>query len=134
MAAEFHLTRNQLITNVLRKLKAVSPGEQPSYNLTQSGVWALNSILREEDNEQTGEKRSLWALKEAHLFMQVGGYVYGVNEGLASDILDLQTVKFRDTSGDESAVTILSPSQYERLTPKNQTGDVTRAMLKEDKD
>ena len=127
--ADAVMKRNKLVESALRAVRAIEPGEQADHNIMAEGVKLLNEILREEDQDQTGIKKSLWALSENHLFLVVGDYVYSTTEGLAASIQDLQTVFYRDITGFDKAVDIISSRQYDALTQKNDTGDVQKLFL-----
>lgn len=122
--------RNDIIRRALRDCKVIKPGEAVDGNLMREGVDSLNAILREEDQDQTGQKRFLTALKTGHLILEVGRTIYTAAEGLADDIQELHSVIYRDSLGGETPLDFISPKQYEALTPKTDTGDPRCVWLK----
>jgi hypothetical protein len=93
------------------------------------------NLIREEDAPGTKESKNLRALAERRLFLNANGFVYDVlTDNLAADILDLQTVMYRDTSGDEWELTRLIANGYEEITDKDESGDPERCYLKQDRD
>jgi len=127
--ANFTIKRNTIVEQALRAVRAVKPGVQPDFNQMRDGVLALNEILREEDQDQTGQKRSLWALSDAHIFLAVGQYRYTTTEGLGSNVQDIVSLSFRDLGGADNPMDYISTLQYEALSPKNEVGDPTKLYL-----
>ena len=127
------MKRNRIVELALRAVKAVKPGEALTQAHMRDGVLLLNEILREEDQSQTGKKRSLWALSENHIFLVDDRFIYGASQGLPSDVQDPQDFIFRDTSGDDHPISIVSQSQYEALTPKDERGDPECVLFVQDR-
>lgn len=123
-----NLTRTQLIMASYRKIGALRGSVISTEQLTR-GIEALNLIIREEDLKGTGLEKNLWALKTATVQLQAGGYVYTPDDGLASDIREIETAYYRDTSGDDVSVYIITKEQYEALDDKDETGDVEKIYL-----
>jgi len=123
------IQRNKIVEQALHTVRAVKPGVQPDFNMMRDGIIALNEILREEDQDQTGQKRSLWALSDANIFLAVGQYRYTSTEGLGSNVQDIVALHFRDTGGADNPMDYITTAQYEALTPKNETGDPTKLYL-----
>lgn len=123
--------RNDIIRRAFRDVRAIKPGEPVDGNLMREGVDSLNAILREEDQNQTGQKRFIQALKWGHLILQAGRSIYTAAEGLASDIHELQQVFYRDQFGDEKEIDYITPKQYGLLNPKVETGDPSCVYLEE---
>src|SRR4030042_4332410 len=100
--ADFNLKRNEILTRAYKRVGILRPGTPiMSAGQLQDGIKVLNMILREVDAKGTKESRHLWALSERHVFLKANGIVYGEADGLATNILDLQTMFYRDTRGDE---------------------------------
>jgi hypothetical protein len=134
--SNFNLRRNQLIEMAYKKLGVLQQSRH-GMNAAQldAGIKAINLIIREEDARGTKESKNLWALMERSLFIKANGFVYDVTDDfLASDILDLQTVMYRDSSGDEYPIELVTANGYEAITDKNEPGDPEKAYLKTDKD
>lgn len=131
--ANHTVKRNKIVEQALRAVRAVKAGQQPDNNLMRDGVTLLNSILREEDNTQTGLKRSLWALSENHIFLNDGVYIYSSSNGLATNIQDIQSAVWRDRNGEDNPINYISPNQYEAIKVKNEVGDPTTVALVTDR-
>jgi hypothetical protein len=125
--SDSNLTRDELITLAYRKLEIAATD-----TLITRGAQALNLILREEDAKGTGQSKNLWALSESALILTATGTVYGTSQGLESNILELSSAVFRNTSGEDVPVEIIGHNQYEAIGDKNETGDPTRIYLKRD--
>lgn len=127
--ADSLIKRNRIIEQALRACRALKQGEQADANKMRDGITTLNEILREEDQDQTGQKRSLWAMSEDQIFLTSGVFVYTNANGLPSNIQDLQYALFRDITGEDTPLDIVSPNQYEALTPKDEVGDPEKVLL-----
>lgn len=123
--ADYTLDRNSLITLAYRKI-----GITANSTLITNGIDVLNSILREEDLKGTGPAKNLWAVTESTLKLSADGFVYSTTEGLESAILDLVTVFYRNTSGDDTQVEIIDSQQYAGIADKDSKGDVQKVFLK----
>jgi hypothetical protein len=131
--ADAVIKRNRVVELALRACRAAKNGQTLDNNMMRDGVATLNELLRQEDQEQTGQSISLWAMAENHLFLAPGIYSYGVSEGLAADIRDIQTVTYRDHTGADTPLKLISKPHYESLSPKNETGDPLYVYLTEDR-
>jgi len=111
----------------LRRVGAVKLGEAASLSLMRGGINDLNDILREEDNDLTGEKAALWALSSRHIFLEADHRIYTADDdlpdGIPENLMELMHAFLRDTTGADTPIGIYSPREWERLTPKNETGD-----------
>ena len=137
MATPAHiLTRNEVIEQAYRKIHTLRPGGSLSLDQIEQAVTSLNLIIREEDLHGTDQQKNLWALQEAHLILTANQIAYnaGVTYGLAKDVLDLVSVFYRDSSGDESEIKIITVEQYEAITEKDDTGDLEKVYLKRNTD
>ena len=123
--SDFNLSRNDLIDMAYRKI-----GISSTTTLTSRAADALNLIIREEDLKGTGQAKNLWALSESTLKLSADGFVYSTTEGLDSAILDLITVFYRNTSGDDVPVFIYDHDEYERIADKNESGEPKAIYLK----
>lgn len=128
-------TRNQVIESALRKLGAFRRNATIQAWQLEQGIEALNLIVREEDARGTQQHKNLWALDEKTLKLQADGFVYDVaNDGLSAGIVDLVSVFYRDSSGNDNPVDIITTEQYDALSDKNTPGDPEKVYLKRDKD
>lgn len=123
------IKRNRVVELALRAVRAVKPGQAASNNDIRDGVALLNEILREDDQEQTGIKKSLWAMSENHILLAANRTIHSTTEGLASDLQDPDAIYYRDTNGEDTLMKLVSEAQYEALTPKDETGDPECALL-----
>src|SRR3990167_351027 len=133
--SDFNLKRNEILDRAYKRVGILRPGTQRmSYPQLEDGIKILNLILREVDAKGTKESRHLWALSERHVMLKADGIIYGEDDGLATNILDLQTIFYRDTSGDETPVELVTSNGYESIADKDETGTPEKAYLKMDKD
>ena|SRR3990167_1408790 len=133
--ADFTLKRNEVLELAYQDIGILGPGRALSIPQLQDGIKRLNLIIREEDARGMRQNKNLWALDEKTIKLQVGGYVYDVeNDGLASGVVELVTAFYRDTTGDDIELKIIQAEQYEAITDKDDTGDPQKIYLKRNKD
>ena len=123
--ADFNLKRNQIIDSALRKIRAVQSGNEPTLAQIDEAVRALNSIVREEDLHGTGLQTNLWAADTGYLILTAYEHIYttSTSDGLASNILELHSANYRDATGDDVPLGIITKQQYDELIDKDDTGD-----------
>ena len=131
--SNFISTRSDIIAAALRKVKSWPEDNNPPIEKIKSTIKALNRILRQEDLKGVQQNKHLWALSHSAVFLAVGGYVYGEDDGLPTSILDLHEASFRNTDGDDTELDIITPEGYARLSSKDETGDPTSIFLKRDR-
>lgn len=120
-----------MIDMALREIRGIAPDAEMSLSQLDRGARALNAILREDDAHGTGQNKNLWALDEAVLFLQVGGYIYNVvDDGLRGDILDIVSASFRNKEGEDTLIRIVPTEAYDSVKIKDDTGDVKLIYLK----
>ena len=117
------IKRNRVVELAIRACRGAKNGQPIDNNQMRDGVTLLNELLRAEDQNQTGNYKSLWALKENHLFLADGIFSYSSTEGLATDIQDIESVHYRDSTGEDIPLQVISKGQYEGLSKKNEEGD-----------
>ena len=127
--ADCNITRNGVIDAALRKVRAVNPSDQPTLEQTYQTAKALNQILREEDLAGTGQSANLWALSRAALYLVVGSQIYGTDQGLKNNILDILSMHFRNTSGEDVFVELITAAKFADIVDKDETGDPKVAYL-----
>lgn len=132
--ADFNQKRNELIVDAYRCIGVTRAGATISAAMLDQGIKALNMIMREEDAKGMGEARNFWAFFERHLKIQENGFVYSTTDGLANDIQELFSVFYRDESGDDIQLDLITAKEYEAIADKNAGGDPEKAYLKRDKD
>lgn len=131
--ANFAYSRNGIIESALRKIGGLKRGESPTFAQVDDAANELVSLVREEDLEGSGVAKFLWALSETHLVLSAGGYIYSSSEGLPTDIAELVHANFRDTSGGDWPLDIITQEEYEALADKKETGDVDKVYLKKNR-
>lgn len=128
--ADFTMTRNEIISSALRKVRGWPEDGNPPVHKLRDAVRALNNIVRTEDLKQTELSKSLWALDTVALPLVAGRYIFSEDEDLPA-IREIESVTVRGTDGDDSApVEIISADAYAALSPKNETGDPKKVYLK----
>lgn len=133
--SNFNLKRNEILVRAYKRVGILRPGTQiMTAGQLADGIKVLNLILREVDAKGTQNSKHLWALSERHIFMKAGGIIYGQDDGLATNLQDLQTAFYRDGSGSETALELLTSNGYESITDKDETGAPQKAYLKQDRD
>jgi len=133
--SDFNLKRNEILAQAYKRVGVLRPGTRIlSAAQLQDGVQVLNLILREIDAKGTKNSKHLWALAERHIFLKAEGIVYAEADGLASNILDLQSIFYNDGNGAETQIELLTANGFESISDKTDTGTPTKAYLKYDKD
>lgn len=125
--------RNKLVEQALRAVRAIKPGVSPDQNIMQDAIHTLNEILREEDQDFTGAKTALHGIATNVVLLEAGRILYGTAEGLASDVKDILDIQYRDTSGGDVPLKMVSEVQFAQLSPQNETGEPEKACLFEDR-
>ncbi|MFQ5640834.1 MAG: hypothetical protein ACE5IR_22880 [bacterium] len=128
--SDFNLNRDDIISAAFRKLRVIGYGVGLSGNQVAQGSQALNLIIREEDLAGTGTSRDVWAESTGTIILKSGGYIYSTSDGLKSDITEITRAVFRNTSGGDTPIDVISGEQYEEIEDKNETGDVCKIYLK----
>lgn len=127
------LRRDELITSALRKITKFSENEALSALQLDAAVRALNLIIRAEDLKGTDQAKNLWALSEAAVFVRVGGYIYGVDQGLKPNIRDMVSVVYRDRAGGDSPLEMTDARTWGRMTDHKDQGDPEKVYFKRDR-
>ncbi len=127
--SDFNLKRNEVIEAAYRKIGQLRLGQTLPVNKLTQGVIALNLIVREEDARGTGQAKNLWKMATASLILQADGFVYDTSDGFMDDILELESVVYRNISGDDVPIEIISLQEYEEISDKNENGDVQKVFF-----
>ena len=122
---DFNLTRNELIEASYRKFNGIAEDESLSGYQLNKGIQTLNTIIREVD----GASKHLWAISMATITLAANTHIYTTSNGLASGILELVTVSYRNSSAEDSPCEILTVEGYELIANKNDTGDTIKVYL-----
>lgn len=126
--------RSQLVRQALRTCRAVKAGVSPDQNMMQEAIHLLNEIVREEDQDFTGNRTALHGIAKNYVLLTAGVYIYSSSVGgLATDVKDIIDVQYRDSSGADHHVDYVSEKQFAQLSPQNEVGDVEKVCLVEDR-
>lgn len=131
--ADFNLKRNQIIVEALGDVRAFSVDSEPTLAQIDDAVRKLNAIIREEDLHGTGLNLNLWAMDTGYLILTATQHTYGTSssDGLSSSILELRSAIYRDSSGDDIPLGIITKQQYDEIKDKDGTGDPTKFYLQQ---
>jgi len=123
-------TRNELVETAFKMARIVDKEGSLTNSQLVEGCKLLNAIIREFDVNTT--YKHLWAIKKTSLTLQANTFVYTYTNGLASDILDLVNVIYRDTSAYDTPCDIIDNNTYQNIEDKLETGGVKRVYLTKD--
>lgn len=125
---DFNLTRDGIVKTAYRKVGNLDPNTE---RMTL-GVELLNLIIREVDPENG----NLWSVTKnpSTITLVANTFLYTTSNGLASNILGLESVVYRDPSGYDRDLVIGTPKSYEMKYDKFETGDPAFVYLTEDID
>lgn len=125
---DYTLTRDEVVKAAYRKIDHDAPNE----GRIKFGVIALNLIMREMDPDVN----ILWAITPtpATITLIANTFIYTSSNGLATNILRLETMVYRDPSGSDVPLAISTNETYQAVTDKFQLGDPQLIYLTEDLD
>jgi hypothetical protein len=118
-----------LIILAYRKVKNYDP--TPSQ--IEAAKLNLNLIMREKDPEAG----SLWAITAdpSTITLVANQFIYTVaNDSLQNNIILLESMVYRDSSGQDTPMEIQTPRGYEQIGNKFEIGSPRKAYLTEDRD
>lgn len=126
------LTRNGLVESAYRAIGVLPPGVTLTGELLNEGIEALNLIIRELD--ATG--KWLWGVSATptSITLVANTFVYTSSNGLPTNLLELTSATYRDSSAQDMPLTILTSEGYDRLSNKTDTGDPQYVWLSEHRD
>jgi len=127
---DFNLKRNEVIDAALRKVRAIKPSDLPTLEQTYQTAKVLNQIMREEDLAGVGRSVNLWALSEAALILVASNQIYGTSQGLRSNILDIVSVQYRFTDGEDTPVDLITAEMFVDIVDKDENGDPETVYFK----
>ena len=116
-------TRNQLISDALRKVRAFPPDGRISLDLHERAMRALNRVVRHEDLRGVGDAINQWSISSAPLLLVADSQIYSDAENLKTNIVDLLSVVYRNSEGVDTPMAIVSRGQYDALQEKDIKGD-----------
>ena len=125
---DFIGTRNSIIKTALRKIGAVSQGNEPTPEQMNEGAEALNVLITsfqtrsvflwtQEDDYQNFTAELYLPLVQKHIY------------SLDSESVDINNVFFRSNYSDSPLLESLTREEYKRLISKRQEGTPTRYYL-----
>lgn len=125
---DFTLSRNDLIRSAFRKVGVIEPDPQ---QITYAAN-TLNAIVRELDPRAD----IFWAVTKnpSTLTLIANTFLYTTSGDLQSNILRLESVIYRDSSGYDKELAILTPKGYEGILNKFEIGNPDKVYLTEDID
>lgn len=130
---DFLMTRDDLVSAALRKITRLKGSESPSSVILSNAVEALNIIIRQEDLKNTRLSKDLWAMTESHIILVANQVIYSSSDGLETNIRDIDSASYRGTGGEDTNVGIITKLQYEGIQNKNETGDIEKIYLAENR-
>lgn len=125
---DFNLTRDGIVKNAYEKVGNSNP-DTPQM---RSGVSLLGLIMRELDPQLD----ILWAVVNvpATIILVANKFSYTSAGGLATNILRLETMNYRNSFGSDIPLIISTNKRYEAITDKFQLGDPQLIYLTEERD
>lgn len=123
---DFNLTRDGVIRAAYRKVTPQDPNPQRM----RRGLEMLNLIIRELDPRND----ILWAVTKnpVTITLIANTFLYTTSNGLASNILGLETMVYRNASGTDKNLIFGTQKSYEAKTNKFQIGDPKFVFLTDD--
>lgn len=126
-----NLTRNGLVEAAYRAIGVLPPGQTMSGELLNEGIEALNLIVRELD--ATG--KWLWGISApSSITLVANTFVYTSANGLPTNILEVVSAYYRDSSAEDYPLEVLTAEGYDRVTNKTDTGEPTAVYLTDHRD
>lgn len=126
---DFTCTRDKLIELAHKVIGVLEPGQPLDGDQLNDGVTLLGLIVRETD--ASGKWR--WTVGDAkHVPLAANTAVYTSANGLPTNIAELHTASYRDASGNDWPMTILTAEKYEEITGKAEVGQPEKLYLSED--
>lgn len=122
--------RDEIIAEALVKVGAATTNGSYSLPEVDRAIKSLNRILRREDLRGVGSNTHLWAMSDSALILQASVQLYGSSEGLATDILDIHSINYRDKSGNDYPIDLITAGGYGAIADKIDSGEPTQAYLK----
>lgn len=128
---DFNLTRDELIAMAYEDIKVKAEGEPLSADLLSTGIKKLNLIIREHDLAG----KHLWAIATAptSIPLVANTFVYTSANGLPTTVLQMVSASYRDATGTDTPLHVLTTEQYEGQSNKTETGDPRWVYLTEHK-
>jgi hypothetical protein len=118
--------RDEIIAEALAILTKAGPGGY-SMDQVERAVKALNKIIRAESIRNDSDVAHFWALSDSFVILEADVYNYT----LASDVLNIKSMSFRDTNGIDTPMDLLTPVEWARQTDKFEQGDPLQAYFKQ---
>lgn len=124
---DFTLSRDELIKSAYRAINVIDDDGDLTANQLNNGVQLLNLIIRELDEHG----KHLWAISQSPSTINLSAQVwaYTTSNGLQNNIVDLVTAYYRDSSGNDNPLDILSIEGYEAIPNKIESGTPEKIYL-----
>lgn len=128
---DFNMTRDDLISMAYQDIKVLAEGEQLSADLLITGIKKLNLIMREVDLEG----KHLWAISQTptSIPLVANTFRYTSANGLPMTVLGIVHASYRDTTGIDVPLEVLTTEQFDSLHDKTETGNPKYLYLTEHK-
>ena len=123
--SDSNLTRNELVELAYKQIGVLEEGDALRSGLLTDGVKWLNLILRQLADEEL----YLHAPTMATLTLADTQWAYDSDDSLPTDMYRLTDCYYRDGSGSDHPVTVLTRSGYEAIGNKLSTGDPEAVFL-----
>ncbi len=125
--ADYTVTRDRLIELAFQEIGVLELGQTLDGEMLQDGLDALGMVVSETDH--AGRWR--WTIQSAtHLPLAANTAIYNSTNGLPTNITELLSVVYRNSSGVDSApLHILKAESYEEIQRKIQTGNPQAVYL-----
>lgn len=116
-STDFNLTRNEIIKAALRKCRAYDQGSEPTQEAIAEGAEALNVMVK----AWQGRGVFLWTTEWVTKTFSSSDTSFSV----ASDTLGIQKAFYRDSSGDDTQIRIISFEEYNNIADKDSAGTMS---------
>jgi hypothetical protein len=118
---DFNLSRDEIITQALRKVGGLPQGEVMTAEQLQDGIASLNGIVRREDIRN----KQLWkiATDPTYITLVANQTRYTTSNGLPSGILDIVSVRYVNSSNQSTPLKVLTVEDYDNIQNKLEQGD-----------
>lgn len=121
-STDFTLTRDQLITASMRMIGALATGESPTANETSDASVTLNMIVK----NLVADGLQLWVTKQKSISLTADKVSYTLAPS-GADVTMARPARvteafYRDSSGNDTPLTIISRNEYLGLSDKDSSG------------
>lgn len=127
--SDSNLNRDQLVSAAYQKIGILADGETLPTSLANTGIQALNMIIRELD----AAGKWLWAVSQtpSTVTLVANTWVYTSANGMPTTMLELVKATYRDSQANDWPLQILTTEGYENINNKLDIGDPSSIYLTE---